>query len=91
MKPINYNDHNDRCQSCECSGPAHTKEGKCLYGPGTYQPWRCSKRDCSVNGGLFLMANAIFRTEAGRYYHGVCLDDVGHRASSTQLYGRLPK
>lgn len=89
MKAIDVRDESVRCRNCECNKASHTQEGKCLYGPGTYEPWRCDHPHCCLPKptGLFLMCNNIHLTKDGRCLHGPCADDLGVGDDAVRVYG----
>lgn len=89
MKQVDYLDHSVRCKSCEHSADAHTKENKCLYGPGTYEPWGCDAPRCSRSGGHFIMGNHIFRTDDGRCFHGGCVRALNMLGEADEIYGNV--
>lgn len=74
MKLVSRDNETERCKSCEQSIEAHTPGGKCLYGPGYLQPWRCFAYRCGANRREFVMRVYILRDAHGNDFHAGCVD-----------------
>lgn len=72
MKDTEHGNYSTRCKTCERGNNEHAQEGKCLYGPGWFVPWRCDDEDCMIMERAFRMDMTIYLSAKGAYLHGAC-------------------